>query len=53
MAYVACDVVAGTATVVDDDELDSLEWVEHGKLPEFVPYGLWEPPLGPARLGLR
>lgn len=43
MAYVACDVISGSASVVDDEELDNLEWVEHGKIPEYVPYGLWEP----------
>src|SRR5580698_5332940 len=32
MAYVACDVVSGEATVVDDDELDSVAWVELGEL---------------------
>jgi 8-oxo-dGTP diphosphatase len=43
MCYVACDVVSGEATVADEEELDSFAWVEHGQLPEYVPYGLWEP----------
>ena len=43
MAYVACDVLSGEPSVVDDDELDSVEWVEHSKIAEYVPYGLWEP----------
>ena len=43
MAYVACDVVSGEASVVDDEELDSFAWVEHSELPQYVPYGLWEP----------
>ena len=43
MCYVACDVVSGDATVADEEELDSLASVEHGQLPEYVPYGLWEP----------
>lgn len=43
MCYVACDVISGEATVADEEELDSFAWVEHGQLPEYVPYGLWEP----------
>jgi 8-oxo-dGTP diphosphatase len=43
MAYVACDVVSGAATVVDDDELDSVAWVGHGALADYVPHGFWGP----------
>ena len=43
MSYTACDVVSGEARVVDTDELDSLAWVEHGDIQEYVPYGLYEP----------
>lgn len=43
MAYVACDVVSGEATVVDDDELDSVAWVGGGALADYVPYGFWGP----------
>lgn len=43
MSYTACDVVSGTARVVDTEELDSLAWVAHGEIPEYVPYGLFEP----------
>lgn len=43
MVYVACSVVSGEATVVDDDELVELAWVEFGQLVEYVPYGLFEP----------
>ncbi|MFD5563813.1 NUDIX hydrolase [Kitasatospora griseola] len=43
MSYTACDVVAGTATVVDTEELAELAWVTHQQIAEFVPYGLFEP----------
>lgn len=43
MVYVACRVVDGTATVVDDDELDSLAWSDHESLATYVPYGFYEP----------
>lgn len=43
MLYVACRVVAGNATVVDDEELDSLTWSDHESLTKYVPYGFYEP----------
>ncbi|GAA2991925.1 hypothetical protein GCM10020229_00450 [Kitasatospora albolonga] len=43
MSYAACIVVSGTATVVDTEELVELAWVTHEQIPEFVPYGLFEP----------
>jgi 8-oxo-dGTP diphosphatase len=43
MVYVACDVVSGEATVVDDEELVELAWAEYGQLAEYVPYGFFEP----------
>lgn len=43
MVYVACDVVEGEATVVDDEELVELAWAEHGQIAEYVPYGFFEP----------
>ncbi|MDH6137721.1 8-oxo-dGTP diphosphatase [Kitasatospora sp. MAA4] len=43
MSYTACEVVAGTAQVVDTEELDELAWVTHAEIPEYVPYGLFEP----------
>lgn len=43
MIYVACDVVEGDASVVDDDELDAIVWASLSDLPEYVPYGLFEP----------
>ncbi|WP_216213787.1 NUDIX hydrolase [Amycolatopsis aidingensis] len=43
MIYVACDYVTGEATVVDNEELAELAWLEHGQLAEYVPYGLFGP----------
>lgn len=43
MAYVACDVASGEASVVDDEELVELTWAEGGQLAEYVPYGFFEP----------
>lgn len=43
IVYVACRVVGGKATIVDDDELDALSWVAGADLPEYVPYGFYEP----------
>ncbi|GAB7180418.1 ADP-ribose pyrophosphatase YjhB NUDIX family [Kitasatospora sp. Ki12] len=43
MSYAACEVVSGTAEVVDADELDALAWVALAEIPEYVPYGLFEP----------
>lgn len=39
MAYVACDIVRGTAHVADTDELADLAWVTPRQFAEFVPYG--------------
>ena len=43
MSYTACEVVNGTAMVVDIEELTELAWITHEQIPEFVPYGLFEP----------
>jgi 8-oxo-dGTP diphosphatase len=43
MSYTACDVIGGTATVVDDEELDELAWVHSNEIPDYVPYGLFGP----------
>ncbi|MGX4733133.1 NUDIX hydrolase [Kitasatospora griseola] len=43
MSYTACEVVSGTATVVDTEELAELAWITHEQITEFVPYGLFEP----------
>ncbi|MCX5137609.1 NUDIX hydrolase [Streptomyces sp. NBC_00340] len=41
MAYVACERVAGTATVADDEELAEVAWVRHAEIPGLVPWGLY------------
>ncbi|WP_181785105.1 NUDIX hydrolase [Streptomyces phytophilus] len=43
MSYTACDPTSGTARVADADELDAVAWVTLGEIPEYVPYGLFEP----------
>ncbi|MFF7991703.1 NUDIX hydrolase [Kitasatospora xanthocidica] len=43
MWYTACEIVSGTAEVVDTDELDALTWVALAEIPAYVPYGLFEP----------
>ncbi|MFD3563440.1 NUDIX hydrolase [Streptomyces sp. NPDC058686] len=43
MSYTACEVASGTAYVADADELAELKWVALADIPEFVPYGLFEP----------
>ncbi|MFF8298641.1 NUDIX hydrolase [Streptomyces globisporus] len=43
MSYTACKILGGTAHVADTQELAELAWVSHGDIPEYVPYGLFEP----------
>ncbi|WP_236241778.1 NUDIX hydrolase [Streptomyces sp. CC228A] len=43
MSYTACEVLAGTAHVADTEELAELAWVALGEMPQYVPYGLFEP----------
>lgn len=42
-SYTACRILGGTAHVADTEELAELAWVAHGDIPEYVPYGLFEP----------
>lgn len=42
MTYVACTVISGEASVVDDEELAEVLWLEHGQIPEYVPWGLFD-----------
>ena len=42
MSYVACEVLSGTATVVDTEELDACEWVTRAEIATYVPYGLFD-----------
>ncbi|MER8004795.1 NUDIX hydrolase [Streptomyces sp. NPDC094149] len=43
MSYTACEVVSGEARVADDEELDAIAWVTLDEIPQYVPYGLFEP----------
>lgn len=43
MSYTACSPVSGEAHVADAEELAEVAWVAHGEIPEYVPYGLFEP----------
>jgi 8-oxo-dGTP diphosphatase len=43
MAYTACCAVGGEAHVADADELAEVAWVAHDEIPQYVPYGLFEP----------
>ncbi|KOU17089.1 NUDIX hydrolase [Streptomyces sp. WM6349] len=42
MTYVACQVIAGEASVVDEEELAEVVWLEHSEIPEYVPWGLFD-----------
>lgn len=43
MFYTACEPVAGEAHVADAEELAEVAWITLGEIPEYVPYGLFEP----------
>lgn len=43
MIYVACQVIGGTATVIDDDELAELAWSDGVQLADYVPYPFYGP----------
>jgi len=43
MSYTACQVIDGEAHVADAEELDAVAWVTLAEIPEYVPYGLFEP----------
>jgi 8-oxo-dGTP diphosphatase len=43
MSYTACEPISGEAHVADADELDAIAWVSLAEIPEYVPYGLFEP----------
>lgn len=43
MIYVACDVVSGEATVVDEDELTDLAWSDGAQLNGYIPHSLFAP----------
>jgi 8-oxo-dGTP diphosphatase len=41
--YVACRPIDSKAFVASVEELAELAWIAHGEIPEYVPYGLFEP----------
>ncbi|MET9697321.1 NUDIX hydrolase [Streptomyces sp. NPDC006529] len=43
VSYTACEMVAGTAHAADPDEVAEVAWVTLSELPQYVPYGLFEP----------
>ncbi|MER8067357.1 NUDIX hydrolase [Streptomyces sp. NPDC094034] len=43
MSYTACEVVGGIAHIADTEELAELAWVTRSEIPQYVPYGLFEP----------
>lgn len=43
MSYTACRVLDGEAVVGDEDEIAEIAWVADHEIPEYVPYGLFEP----------
>lgn len=43
MSYTACTLLAGEAHVADAEELAEVAWVAHQEIPQYVPYGLFEP----------
>ena len=43
MSYTACETIEGEAHVADEEELDAVAWVTLDEIPEYVPYGLFEP----------
>lgn len=43
MSYTACRVLDGEAVVGDEEEIAEIAWVSHAEIPEYVPYGLFQP----------
>ncbi|MFJ1647968.1 NUDIX hydrolase [Streptomyces sp. NPDC088258] len=43
MSYTACERLSGEAIVGDEEEISEVAWVKHSEIPEYVPYGLFEP----------
>ncbi|MFJ5118782.1 NUDIX hydrolase [Kitasatospora sp. NPDC088548] len=43
MSYTVCEIISGAAAVGDPRELNALAWVALPEIPEYVPYGIFEP----------
>ena len=41
MVYVACELLAGDATIGDPDELTEITWSSRDELPRYVPHGVY------------
>ncbi|WP_249938360.1 NUDIX hydrolase [Streptomyces mirabilis] len=41
--YIACRAVSGEAVIASDEEVAGLAWAAHSEIPQYVPYGLFEP----------
>ncbi|MFD5409199.1 NUDIX hydrolase [Streptomyces nojiriensis] len=42
VSYTACEVLGGTAHVVDADEIAEVAWGILSEIPQYIPYGLFE-----------
>jgi 8-oxo-dGTP diphosphatase len=43
MLYVACDVVDGAASVVDEEEIAEVAWCDRNTLTTYIPYPFYGP----------
>ncbi|MFJ3635976.1 NUDIX hydrolase [Streptomyces sp. NPDC090112] len=43
VSYTACAMVGGTAHTADADEIAEVAWVTLSEIPQYIPYGLFEP----------
>ncbi|MGA5196231.1 NUDIX hydrolase [Streptomyces exfoliatus] len=41
--YIACRPVDGEAAIASADEVADVVWAAYGEIPQYVPYGLFEP----------
>lgn len=43
MVYVECEVIDGEAHAADHEEISAVAWISLEDIPEYVPYGFYEP----------
>lgn len=43
MVYVECEVIDGEAHAADGEEIAAVSWIRLNEIPEYVPYGFYEP----------
>jgi 8-oxo-dGTP diphosphatase len=41
--YIACRPVGGETVIASPDEVAGVVWAAHDEIPQYVPYGLFEP----------